>query len=187
MLPGWAEHNPLKEDAKRQLHELAVKIAQPPFNMAAAASHLKRFVVGTLVPAPVLDVSYCLGAAMLPRLALSMAPSGGVPVDLEPTVKPVSVNTTAARQPGAARARRASPWANFVYPLAMEAIQTHGISWPDAVDLAEKCWQDGGHALPPVPAAAEEPQEASDAADEHEDGDPEYQLFDGAGPAVDMS
>ncbi len=115
---GWETHDEVKPKSVKDLLVLADRIAKPALSLTAAAMHLRDWLAGAMRLAPPLDVSYCLGPALLPMLPAPVLPdTGAAAVDLEPTTKPVRIGRAEGAKP---KVTAASAFAKFVYPLAQE-------------------------------------------------------------------
>jgi hypothetical protein len=143
---GCATHNKVKDKPRKQLEDLAARVQLPPFNLHGAGQHLLHWLYGSLVLAPPLDVSYCLGPSLRPPAQADVSTFISEVIDLEPNVKEVKVGSAIKRQQkvetlASARARQ-------VYPLALEIQALHDMTWDDALEVAEHAWDDGLDQVP---------------------------------------
>jgi hypothetical protein len=77
-----------------------------------------------------------------------MAPSGGVVMDLDPSVRAILIKETGRKRKGPTVDPNVSKKAKFVYPMAVQIIGEQNVGWVEALRLAEQCWADGGDAIP---------------------------------------
>jgi hypothetical protein len=143
----------------------AERIRVPPFNMVSASEHMIAWLSGTLVLAPPLDVSYCIGPPLRPLASGSQPQSSTAVVNLEPTLKDVKVGRTPCKR--ADPYADVSDWAKTVYSMAVELQTLHDMPWDEALQVADNSWADGMAGVPvadePLPFDAEDGRALSES------------------------
>jgi hypothetical protein len=137
---GLSPNNELKKEVSNKFLSCAKLMRQHPYNLGRAAEHLEKWVNKELILEPLLDTSFCfLDAPQIPLALASLGAPAGEVMALEHAPHALAL----CRASGLARKKpreksEATTDAKAVYALTAQLVKQDGLSWRDALHVAER-------------------------------------------------